>query len=201
MKVANEFFNKMLSEGYNFNKVKLGKVVEFDALKMKAKIQPLPSEEHSLLINVPVMSFITKDFYIRLPLKKDDIVVVLFSDNDLDNILLGSDNKETDRKHDLSDSICIGGIIPFTEEFTDDNEDDLIISHRENTAKIVIKENGDILVKTDENINFEAGKNIKLKASMDIFLEGLNILESASATIARNAGGSINDNAPIINLN
>ena len=155
MESANEFFSNMMSSGKNFNKCKVGKVVEFDAKKMKANIQPLPSESNSLLINVPVMTFKTGSFFIRLPLEVGDIVVVLFADNDLDNILLGGDNLATERKHDLSDSICIGGITLFAEKLTDEHTDDLVIGTKDMKANLTITKNGDI------NINAE---NISIKA-------------------------------------
>ena len=152
MEAANDFFNNIIDNSKDFNTVKLGKVVKFDPVKMKADIQPLPSGDSSLLINVPVMTFKTGSFFIRLPLEVGDIVLVLFADNDLDNILLGGDNIATGRKHDLSDSICIGGITLFTERLSKDHGDDLIITNKDLTSKIVLSKNDGIEIKSDKRV-------------------------------------------------
>lgn len=153
MEEANKLFNGIANNGQDFNKVKLGKVVKFNAEEMKAEIQPLPSEDNSLLINVPVMTFQTGSFFIRLPLKAGDVVIVLFADSDLDNILLGGDSEATTRKHDLSDSVCIGGVTLFTEKLTSKHKDDLVIANKDLSSKVVLKENGDLIIE---------GKNVFL---------------------------------------
>lgn len=177
MKEANAFFNSLLDSGAEFNKCKLGKVVKFNAAEMKADIQPLPSNENSLLINVPVMTFMAKSFYIRIPLKPGDMVLVLFADNDLDNILLGGDTRATDRKHDLSDAVCIGGVMPFTATLTEDHAEDLILAKKDSTAKVVIKDSGDIEL---------YGQSVKIEAANDVNIS---------------AGGNVNIDGSLINLN
>ena len=171
MKEANAFFNSLLDSGTEFNKCKLGKVVEFNAAEMKADIQPLPSNESSLLINVPVMTFIAKSFFIRMPLKPGDTVLVLFADSDLDNILLGGDNRATDRKHDLSDAVCIGGIMPFTTTLPGDNADDLVLAKRDSSAKVVIKDSGDIEL-YGQNVKIEASSDVNIKAGGNVNIDG-----------------------------
>lgn len=173
MKEANVFFNNLLASGSEFNKCKLGKVVKFNPTEMKADIQPLPSNENSLLINVPVLSFISNTFYVRVPLEVGDMVLVVFADSDLDNILLGGDNKATDRKHDLSDAICIGGVIPFTKSLPGEYGKDLVIAKRDNNAKIVIKKDGSIElygqtvnIRSAGDVNITAGGNVNVDGSL-----------------------------------
>ena len=108
MENANKFlkdFASGISKGVNV--AKLGKVVKFYPEVMKADVIPLPSEDNAMIINVPVATVRTSDFLLYYPLKPDDNVVLLFIDNDTDNILLGEDSIETERDHDVSDCICL----------------------------------------------------------------------------------------------
>lgn len=171
MKEANTFFNGLLDSGSNFNKCKLGRVVKFNAAEMKADIQPLPSGENSLLINVPVMTFVSKSFYVRLPIEVGDMVLVVFADNDLDNILLGGDNKATERKHDLSDAICIGGVLSFTGGLPGQYGEDLVLAKRDNSAKVVIKKDGNIDIQ-GQTINISASSDVNISAGGDVNVDG-----------------------------
>lgn len=156
MKEANKFFNGMMDNGKDFNKCKVGQVVKFDAGKMKADIQPLPSSENSLLINVPVMTFLSGSFFIKIPLEVGDTVLVLFADNDLDDILLGGDSNATGRKHDLSDAICIGGINLFNESLGGDSTE-LTLGTKDLKGMLSISKDGEISIK-GEKITI-SGKN------------------------------------------
>lgn len=149
MENANKFlkdFANGISKGVNV--AKLGKVVKFYPEVMKADVMPLPSEDNAMIINVPVATVRTKDFLLYYPLKPDDNVVLLFVDNDTDNILLGEDSIETERDHDVSDCICLGGITLLKEKLDVDDKDALVIQNIENTARININKNGEIDIRS-----------------------------------------------------
>lgn len=148
MENANKFlkdFASGISKGVNV--AKLGKVVKFYPEVMKADVMPLPSEDNAMIINVPVATVRTSDFLLYYPLKPDDNVVLLFVDNDTDNILLGEDSIETERDHDVSDCICLGGITLLKERLDVDDTEAFIMQNMDNTAKIILKKNGDIDIK------------------------------------------------------
>lgn len=143
MEQATNFFKDLYNKTQDINVAKIGKVVNFNAEKMTADIMPMPSEDSSIILNVPVATIKTSDYIVYYPLKVNDIVVILFIDNDTDNILLGEDNTETERKHDISDCICIGGINLISSGVDVEEKDSLVIKSK--ACKVVVS-NSDIKV-------------------------------------------------------
>lgn len=153
---ANNFFEDFKKNiAGETNVCKMAKVVKFYPETMKVDVMPLPSEDNSMIINVPVATVRSKDFLIYYPLEVDDIVILIFADNDTDNILLGEDSIETERGHDISDCICIGGITLLNDTLEVDNKDALVMQNISNTASISIKKDGDIKIKA-KNFKVEA---------------------------------------------
>lgn len=150
-KNANSFFDD-LKKGIagETNVCKMAKVVNFYPETMKVDVMPLPSEDNSMIINVPVATVRSKDFLIYYPLKPDDKVILIFVDNDTDNILLGEDSAETERGHDISDCICIGGITLLNDSLDVDDADSLVVQNISNSAKIKIKNDGKIQIEATE---------------------------------------------------
>lgn len=150
-KNANSFFDD-LKKGIagETNVCKMAKVVNFYPETMKVDVMPLPSEDNSMIINVPVATVRSKDFLIYYPLKPDDKVILTFVDNDTDNILLGEDSAETERGHDISDCICIGGITLLNDSLDVDDADSLVVQNISNSAKIKIKNDGKIQIEATE---------------------------------------------------
>lgn len=163
MEQANDFFNALLDQGKNMNVAKIVEIVSFKPDTMSVDVLPLPSEDNSIVLNVPIATVRTKDHLIYYPFREGDKAVVLFIDNDSDDILLGGDGTQTERQHDVSDAICIGGITLFTETLTVEDPENLCIQNMKNTANIVIKEDGDIKINA-KNIIMKAEQNIKLEA-------------------------------------
>lgn len=153
---ANNFFEDFKKNiAAETNICKIAKVVKFYPETMKVDVMPLPSEDNAMIINVPVATVRSKDFLIYYPLEVDDIVILIFADNDTDNILLGEDSIETERGHDISDCICIGGITLLNDTLEVDEKDALVMQNISNTASISIKKDGDIKVKA-KNFKVEA---------------------------------------------
>ncbi|WP_132995846.1 Gp138 family membrane-puncturing spike protein [Sporanaerobacter acetigenes] len=153
-----EFFNKLSENMLNrINKCMLGKIETFNPTTMKASVIPLvrdKDENKPILIEVPVSFMKAGSFLIRPPYKAGDIVLVVFADEDIDNVLLSgniSDPNST-RKHSLDDAIIVGGIMPFTTTLPSEHRNDLVIAKDDFTAKIVITEDGGILIKSDKGI-------------------------------------------------
>ncbi|ERT62219.1 Gp138 family membrane-puncturing spike protein [Peptoniphilus sp. BV3C26] len=153
---ANNFFEDFKKNiAGETNVCKMAKVVKFYPETMKVDVMPLPSEDNSMIINVPVATVRSKDFLIYYPLEADDIVILIFADNDTDNILLGEDSIETERGHDISDCICIGGITLLNDSLEVEEKDALVMQNISNTASITIKKDGDIKIKA-KNFKVEA---------------------------------------------
>lgn len=122
MSQATRFFNRLVSSAMlKLNTVMPCKVVDYNKETREAKIQPLfmvkdygqDPEKLPALEDVPVMGHRyeidgTEKEYIPM-LKKGDLVVVVFAQRALDNVLDGDvAYPEIQRHHDLQDAIIIG---------------------------------------------------------------------------------------------
>mgnify|MGYP006876283304 CR=1 FL=1 len=154
-KDTNAAFNKFID---SFSKsmaestvvARIGKVKKFDPKNMSCEVMPLPSENNSLVINVPLAGIRSKDFVVYYPLQADDYVVLLFMDGDIDQILLGQDKADTDRGHDISDCIAIGGISLIKDSLNIVDSEALCIQTMDKKASISMKKDGSISIKADK---------------------------------------------------
>jgi len=158
-----DFMDGILQESIGgINSCTIGKIEKFDATTMKANVIPLvkkknkdgTTEDVSLLIEVPVSFLKAGPFLIRPPYKAGDIVLVVFSDRDIENVLFSGDKGEPIRceTHSLDNAIVVSGIMPFTKTLPGEHSNDLIIAKEDLTSKIVIKENGEILIESDRGV-------------------------------------------------
>lgn len=175
-KDTNAAFNKFMD---SFSKnmasqtivARLAKVKKFDTKNMYVEAMPLPSEDNSLVINVPVATLRCKEFVAYYPLKEDDYVVLLFMDGDTDQILLGEDKADTERAHDISDCVAVGGFTLYNDDLDIVDKTGLVIQNLTNKDSYIdMKENGDIEIKA-KNIKLEAEKLIELKAGAKIDMQ------------------------------
>ena len=155
-KSANKFledFTKNLMT--NTNSCKLAKVVAFYPETYSCDVLPMPSEDNAIIINVPVAATKYSEFLIYAPLKKDDLVLLVFCDNDSDDILLGSDSTQTERKHDISDCFVVGGITLLNEKLNLVDPESLVLQELQQKAYIKIDKEGKIVIE---------GQDISMKA-------------------------------------
>ena len=152
-----EFMNNLsgnITGGINSSM--LAKIEKFDGVTMKADLIPLVKiknkagiiEEVSMLIEVPVSFIKAGPFIIRPPYKPGDIVIVVFADSDIDNVLLSGDvsSPNSSRKHSLDDAIVVGSIMPYTVTLPGEHLNDLIIANEDFSTKLVLKESGEIII-------------------------------------------------------
>lgn len=178
-KDTNAAFNKFMdsfsqSMAESTMVARVGKVKKYDPKNMSCEVMPLPSEDNSLLINVPVAGIRSKDFVAYYPLQADDYVVLLFMDGDIDQILLGQDKADTKRGHDISDCIAIGGISLINDELDIEDSNSLCLQTMDKKASIVIESKGDMKIKA-ENLDIK-GQSIKIDApKINIASESLSI--------------------------
>lgn len=152
---VNDFFNNLSDDFNRINVCKFGKVVKFYPDTNKIDVLPLPSKDNSIVLNVPVAHIKCSDFFVYNPLKPGDKVVLLFVDNDTDSLLFDGETTETERKHDISDCVAVGGLTLFNENLNVADKNALCIQDKENAASIVVKKGGEIEIK---------GKSIKINA-------------------------------------
>ena len=141
------------------------KIVSYDPVENSATVQPLHKRKFKgenpinlpIIANVPVMSLVTGDFFIRIPYKKDDVVLLVFSERSYDSIInLGVDQDETKRKHNLEDAVVIGGINLFSNNLSSTNSNDMLIAKKDMSSKVVIQANGNIVIEAS-NISLGEG--------------------------------------------
>lgn len=138
-----------------------GRVDTFDPETQTANVKPLIKRrianpdgtefEESLPVipRVPVNFPRAGKFYITWPLKKGDLVELVFTETSRDNFKAG-DGEEADpddfRRFDLSDAYAVPGAYPESKAIKDFDSDNLALGVDDGGAVIRIKENGDISI-------------------------------------------------------
>lgn len=158
MQEISKFFSNLNKKKDDINIAKLGVIDKVYENGLYADIQPLPREDNPLILEVPLAFHRNESSYLYMPYEKDDIVLLLFVDVNIDNLLLGADDLASDIVHADNDCICITRISTEDQEVidTDDDVDDTIIKHGK--SKITMKKNGDITIQ---------GRNIRISGSIE----------------------------------
>lgn len=151
MKKANDFFRDFQGKTIgSINTCLPGRIERFDPVKMKADVVLLPDGD--LIIDVPVATIQTSEFYIRVPYKVGDSVLVVFAQRDIDGIFRGGDANPSQRMLSLDDALVIGGINFFTSApLPAANAGDLVIGKRDGGSKIVLNKNNNDIEVTCQN--------------------------------------------------
>lgn len=143
----------------------IAELVRVDLQRMQADIKLLEAEE-SLIMSVPIGVQQTSGFIIRPPYQAGDKVVVVFSKEDIEPILYGG-GEPSGLEHDKDNAMIVCGISDYLTELPAgfaEHELDLIITNKDLTAKFVIKESGELLIDSAENISITSAKDINLTA-------------------------------------
>lgn len=157
MKEAKEFFEKFRQGmvGGLFTGA-LAKVEKYDP-SGKADITILPDGD--LIGDVPVATLQSAGFYIRVPLKKGDIVAVMFASRDIDGTMHGDTSDGTDRMHDINDAIIVGGVNLFTNPLPATDPDKLVIAAKEGGASITMGTDGKIAINGPQGVTIQGMNN------------------------------------------
>lgn len=147
---SNDFFNslrKQLSNGINVSAFAI--VNSWDSSKNTVDVIPLTTnqgQQMPMLINVPVLYFNVGGYKIKHPINTGNVVLVIFNDYDIDNLLLnGTVENNTDRVHDLNDAVALPlSFNAFNNDF--EGSDDLVLSHSKSNTEIKITPNGAVSV-------------------------------------------------------
>lgn len=155
----------MMDDVGRMNVCKIAKVVKFYPETNKADVVILPSKDNPMILNVPVAHVRSQGFFIYTPLKTDDKVILLFADYDTDSILFDVDDVATERVHDVSDCVCIGGLTLFNENLQVKDVDSLCIQSIDGTSSVVVK--GDGIEINGDNIKIK-GSKIEIEGSISL---------------------------------
>lgn len=155
--------------------------------------------DRAMLVECPTSCIKARDFYLRIPYQKGDIVYVGCSKDALDDMLLNGDTGVSRldgvSKFRLTDAVVLGGIFVDSENtMTTDNPDDFIIQNRQNNDIIVLKKDGGIQVKTSTKFQIDASEveinantmNMNVRSTVTT---GDSITQNVSTTI--NSGNVI----------
>jgi hypothetical protein len=139
------------------------KINKYDAEKMRAEItliskQNLEGEmvEIPPVLEVPVGFMKAGPFIIRPPFKKGDVVVVVFSEKAIDQLLISgkSEKVKYTRMHSIDDAIIVNSLqLESESDLNSSYTSDLLIENQEAGSRIVMKANGDLLIETNGKVN------------------------------------------------
>lgn len=142
-------------ESYDNTSQKAEVILGVRKILLNGKTLSLPK-----LVEVPVLFPGSATAGIHFPMNKGDSVLIIFCERSIDNFLLTGkeSNPVINRKHSLTDSVAIPGLLPFNKTSVSENNTDVIIIHK--NAKVILKSNGDVEIDGD-NINLGTGINLK----------------------------------------
>ena len=121
-----------------------GRVEKYDLAQQSADIKPLIKrafqtadgtevlEELPVISQVPIVFPRAGGFFISLPIKKGDLVTLLFCERSIDKYTKGT-GKDTDpvdlRQHELIDAVAFPGFYPFSEAIAEASGSDMVVGH------------------------------------------------------------------------
>ena len=157
-----------------------GKIVDFDAEKQTATVQPLIKEyvqgewlSLPKLLDVPCIFPRAGGYCLTFPVKPDDEVLVILNDMCLDSWWQsgGEQNQLEIRRHDLSDAVCYFGLTSVPKAVTDYSTTSVMLRNEDKDSYIEI-------VDDDKTINIEGAEKLNINTVDDI-----NITTAANTTI------------------
>lgn len=151
MKEANDFFRRFKDKMVGgLNTCAIGEIVSYDPIKSKADVKLLPGD--TLIKSVPVGIQQTAEYFIRMPYKRGDTVLVVFVQREIDNIMYQSNNPASQRMLAVDDAVVVCGINLFTNNLPATDSDKLLIGEKSGGATITIG-GGQISLKGDVDVN------------------------------------------------
>lgn len=139
----------------DLNCIKIGTIEDFDnetqtaSVKITLKRIVSISEQNiktcrdfPILLEVPCIILSGGSSYIQMPIENGDNCILLFSDEDLEGWLsTNTDVPSSDRRHDLSDAVCLVGLSNITRSIDDFSNDKIKIQFSKD-SHVTIDESG-----------------------------------------------------------
>lgn len=163
------------------------RVERFDPATLRGEVVPLvkrrvttDGEPEPLppILDVPFWMPKSGPFILRLPVRRGDTVLVVFSERALDYLLIDGQPQEPRfrRRHQLDDAIALPGLLNQAEvQPPAEHAEDVALFDRNNGNKIVLKESGDCILHipagriylADEGATEGAARGTSLKEWLD----------------------------------
>ena len=146
----------------NMNTCLICEILEVDMNLFRANVLPKNDPEATPILDVPIAFHQTDQFVIQIPYKKGDLVLVVCSQADIDPLMFGG-GEAASRSFSTNDALIVGGINLFTNPIQNEHPDDVVIGTKDFQTKIVLKDDGEIMVKSSkfkveaDDIEFTAG--------------------------------------------
>lgn len=152
--------------------------------------------EYASIVECPVASFKCGSFYLRCPYVSGDIVIVVCSQDALDDLLIAStttiSNLDGIVRHRMQDAIIIGGVFVEDEKLMNNNfPNDFLIQNRNNNDLIVIKKEGGVEVTTTSEIKINAGNVVNLTSPVSNIKGDVNITGNVTITGNNTISGAV----------
>lgn len=107
MDILNQFFDNFKKEVQSLDGAKIGRVDNINEKEKVANIQPLPSSENSLVLDVPYTYFTDREGKEFDTLKAGDLVLLVYIDNDISLIMKNQDRVNSKIRNSAEDCIAI----------------------------------------------------------------------------------------------
>lgn len=121
------------------NTAALGIIEKWDAGRADVILYP----DGDLILNVPVATMQSGDFFFRITPKKGDLVTVLFLQHEIDGPLAGM-TPDTDREKDINDAVIVGVVNLDSDPWPVTEEGAALIGSKTSPAYIVMRTNGSV---------------------------------------------------------
>lgn len=172
-----------------------GKIVSYDHATQTASVQPCIRRKYTdgTIVDLPVINKVPVQFprgggfFVSLPLKKDDPVLLVFSQRALDvwKEKGGVVDPADPRKFHISDAYALAGAGAAPDAFTNTDPNKLVIAHKGGTAEIHMGDDGKVSIKAGELHlgDHSASEFVALKSKVEARLSAIeSALNSLGST-------------------
>ena len=176
-----------------------GQVEKYDLATQSADIKPLikrrvETDGDDLIESLPVIPKVpivfprAGGFFISMPIKKGDLVTLIFCERSIDKYTAGK-GKDTDpvdlRMHELIDAVAFPGFYPFSESLEDAHADNLVIG--EDGGKHIHVKSGEIALGVEAPADWVALASL-VKTELQAIINTFNAhIHTTTATIGPSA--------------
>lgn len=179
-----------------------GRIVEYDASKQEAVVQPMIKRRYfdaegnpnglvdqPAIVAVPVVFPSSGGGIISFPVKQGDTVLIIFSEISLDTFNFSDGSAPVDpedhRKFNYSDAIAIPGLYPFNKTLNA-HPNDLVVKFNVGTGSensFHLKPNGDVVINSPTKVVISADVEVNgniycsdtVTATTDVFGGGISL--------------------------
>ena len=214
LRVAIEYFLR------DVNVALPGKIDSYDPAEQKADVKPLVKrllstqdggelvEELPIIPGVPVIFPRGGEFFISMPVKKDDYCLLVFCSFPVDQYKAGKGKDAPPQDfgmHDLSDAVALMGFAPFAKAIKDADADNLVLGQEEGvqmhiaTDKIELGEKDAAeWVSIDSKVQTELNRlKDDLQTLNDTYGAHTHVVQNAICTVTGGSGApAVGVNAP-----